>query len=95
MAARPFANPKTAPEEAEAIEAAVGATSALPTDFFDNPQMDPANKGKAKALASTRKEQTLRDEMEEFQRAVRLLGAPLPLARIPAHSMLRLRRAAG
>ena len=75
----PFAKPKAAfaaiaaAEETEEVEVAAGATSALPTDFFDNPQMDPANKGKAKELASTRKEQTMRDEMEEFQKAVRLL----------------------
>jgi len=44
------------------------AAAALPTDFFDNPQQDPANKGKE--VAATRKEQTLRDEMEEFQKQV-------------------------
>lgn len=41
----------------------------LPGDFFDNPQSDPANRGKD--VAATRKEQQLRDEMEEFNKLVR------------------------
>eukprot|EP00965_Chrysotila_dentata_P070352 2324708-Pleurochrysis_carterae.AAC.5 len=55
-------------EMGEGGAAAAVAAAALPTDFFDNPQQDPANKGKE--VAATRKEQTLRDEMEEFQKQV-------------------------
>ena len=50
--------------------AAVPGAAALPTDFFDNPQKDPANRAKAKEMASTHKEQQMRDEMEEFQKSV-------------------------
>ena len=41
----------------------------MPDNFFDNPQNDPANKGKA--VAATRKEQTLQDEMDEFNSMVK------------------------
>ena len=44
------------------------ARGALPTDFFDNPQQDPANAGKT--VAHTRKEETLRQEMDEFNKLV-------------------------
>jgi len=40
----------------------------LPKDFFDNPQEDPANKGRN--VAATRKEQTLREEMADFQKLI-------------------------
>ena len=51
-------------------DAATSATAgdALPTDFFDNPQQDPANAGKS--VAHTRKEETLRQEMDEFNKLV-------------------------
>ncbi|KAL1498708.1 hypothetical protein AB1Y20_014019 [Prymnesium parvum] len=54
--------------EASAAAAAVAAAGALPSDFFDNPQKDPKNAGKA--VASSRKEETLRSELEEFQKLV-------------------------
>mgnify|MGYP003684820973 CR=1 FL=1 len=43
--------------------------SHLPGGFFDNPQDDPANRGKE--VAATVKEQQLREEMEEFNKQVR------------------------
>jgi hypothetical protein len=50
-----------------------GGGAPLPRDFFDNPQNDPANRGKE--VAATRKEQQLREEMEEFNRLVRIKAA--------------------
>ena len=47
---------------------AADAASALPGNFFDNPQADVRNKGKA--VAVTQKEQTLKDELADFERAV-------------------------
>ena len=61
------AETQTTPEAAAAVAA---GSATLPTDFFDNPQQDPSNRAKAKEMASTRKEQQMRDEMEEFQRSV-------------------------
>jgi len=49
--------------------------AALPGDFFDNPQNDPANRGRE--VAATHKEQQLRDEMDEFNRLVRTNRADL------------------
>jgi hypothetical protein len=48
-----------------------GGGAPLPGDFFDNPQNDPANRGKD--VAATLKEQQLREEMEEFNKLVRHL----------------------
>ena len=44
------------------------STSALPSNFFDNPQNDPANRGKQ--VAKTQKAQTLNDEMADFNKLV-------------------------
>ena len=62
--------PRVDADEAGASgEGASGAAaSALPQNFFDNPQQDPANKGKA--VASTHKEQTLNEELAEFNKLV-------------------------
>ena len=48
--------------------AAAASTSALPGGFFDNPQLDPANKGKE--VAKTSKAQKINEEMDEFTKLV-------------------------
>ena len=45
-----------------------GESSALPRGFFDNPQNDPANKGKE--VARTQKQQTLNEELDDFNKEV-------------------------
>ena len=43
-------------------------TGALPSGFFDNPQLDPANRNKEVAL--TKKQQTLNEAFDEFNELV-------------------------
>uniref|UniRef100_A0A7S2C849 ZNF380 coiled-coil domain-containing protein n=1 Tax=Haptolina brevifila TaxID=156173 RepID=A0A7S2C849_9EUKA len=66
--------PETLPPEGNgaADEGAQGSgssgDSALPRGFFDNPQLDPANRHKD--VAKTQKQQTLNEEFDEFQKLV-------------------------
>jgi hypothetical protein len=57
---------EAAGEEAGGDESA--SSSALPLGFFDNPQLDPANRGRE--VAKTKKEQTLNEAMDEFNKIV-------------------------
>ena len=56
----------TSAADADAEPAAAGA---LPSGFFDNPQLDPANK--SKEVAPTKKQQSLNEAMDEFTALVK------------------------
>ena len=61
--------PDVAPDEpGDPSEEGAAPDGPLPQNFFDNPQQDPANRGRE--VASTRKQQTLNEEFEEFSKQV-------------------------
>lgn len=66
----PPAAPPSAPVAAAAPPTQPG--SALPSDFFDNPQEDPSNRGRSDAqqLSTTQKGERLRQELASFAKAI-------------------------
>jgi hypothetical protein len=63
-----LASVAAAHEATDADDADGANTGALPSGFFDNPQLDPANRNKEVAL--TKKQQTLNEAFNEFNELV-------------------------